>query len=260
MKSQYSLPIKAIKSKKVLLISAFLLLFGVCLAIAHIVSALIIPTSTQVNANLSTPTFKIYFISLSKSQLENSAYSLAGDYQKLGAGGYVWKYQDYYHVIASCYEKENDAVLVQNNIKLNQNLDSEIFSVDFTPLSFAGDYEQEQKKVLAKSLKSFYITYQSLYDIAISLDTNVYNDISARLAVNSTYSSLNAIVKDFNTIFAAPQTEPLKILAHHMNKANSILENLCSAKPINQGQTYSSLIKYRYTQLLSTYYELLSNF
>lgn len=260
MKSQRLLPIKNIKSKKVLLLSAFLLLFALCLGIAHIISALVIPTSTQVNANLSTPTFKIYFISLSKSQLENSAYSLASDYQKLGAGGYVWKNQDYYHIIASCYEKENDAILVQNNIKLNLNLDSEIFSVEFTPLSYAGDYEQEQKKVLAKSLKTFYITYQSLFDIAISLDTNVYNDISARLAVNSTYSALNAVVTDYNTIFANTQVQPLQILGHHLSQAGSILENLCSGKPVNQGQTYSSLIKYRYTQLLASYHQFLLSF
>lgn len=260
MKNQVSLPKTTKKIKKGLIIGTFVLFFVICLGFAQVVSNVIIPTSTQVAANLSTPSFKLYFISLNKSQVENSAYSLANDYQKLGAGGYIWKYNGYYHIIASCYEKENDATLVQNNIKLNYNLDSEIFSINFTNLSFSGDYDNESKKVLSKALKSFYTAFQSLFDIAISLDTCVYNEISARLAINSVYSAFNATATDYKTLFKENQEASFTLLNKHIDKATNILEWLCSGKLENKDQTYSSLIKYRYIQLLSTYFEFLNSF
>ncbi len=260
MKNQELVPKNNKKIKKVLILFTFTFVFAACLGFAQVISYLIIPTSTQVSQGLSTPSFKLYFISLTKSQLENSAHSLACDYQKLGAGGYVWKYNGYYHVIASCYEKENDATLVQNNIKVNYNLDSDIFSIDFTTLSLSGDYDNDGKKVLTKALKSFYVAYQELFDIAISLDTSVYNDISARLAINNVYSTMNSTLADFNTLYKNVQEQTLSLLGRHLGKAVNILENLCSGKLESNTQTYSSLIKYRYTQLLSTYYDFLNSF
>lgn len=260
MKNQEVLPKNKQKFKKVLISFTFIFVFSICLGFAQVISYLVIPTSTQVLQGLSTPSFKLYFISLAKSQLENSATSLACDYQKLGAGGYIWKYNGYYHVIASCYEKENDATLVQNSIKVNHNLDSEIFTVDFTTLSLSGEYDNDGKKVLAKTLKSFYVAYQELFDIAISLDTSVYNEISARLAINTVYSNMNSTLADFKTLYKDTLDQTLSLLNHHLEKAVYILENLCAGKLENNSQTYSSIIKYRYTQLLSTYYEFLNSF
>ncbi len=260
MKKQERVPKNKKKIKKAIILIASIFIFSICFGIAQAFSGLIIPSTTQVPTGLNTPGFKLYFISITKSQLENSAHSLASDYQKIGAGGYIWKNEGYYHVISSCYERENDAILVQNNIKVNHNLETKIFSLNFDSLSMTGEYSSEEKQVLSKALKSFYTTYQSLFDIAISLDTSVYNDISARLQVNSTYSTFNSILTNFNTLFNTNNEQHISILSKHLNKANEILETLCSGKLVNQTQTYSSLIKYRYTQMLSTYHEFLNAF
>ena len=260
MKKQESVPKNKKKFKKAIVLIASILIFSVCFGIAQAVSGLLMQTSTQIPSGLSTPSFKLYFISITKSQLENSAYGLAGDYQKIGAGGYIIKNEGYYHVVSSCYEKQNDAILVQNNIKVNHNLETEIFSINFDSLSISGNFSAEEKQVLSKALKSFYNVYQSLFDIAISLDTNVYNDISARLQVNSIYSNFNSILTDFNTLFAQYNEKNINIINKYITKANEILEILCSGKLVNQNQTYSSLIKYRYLQFLSNYQEFLSSY
>lgn len=258
MNNQVIVPKKTKNRVKIILICAIIALAYI-LSITFLPSA-IIPTSSQMANNQSTPAFKLYFISLNKSQLEGSAFSLASDYQKLGAGGYAWKYEGYYHVVASCYEKENDAILVQNNIKVNLNLDSEIFAVDFPSLTIDEENESENKKVLNKALKSFYNTYQTLFDIAISLDTNVYNEISARLAVNNCYSNFSSICANFDTIFGDKEESCYQNILTYLQKGQQILQALCSAKPVNNGQTYSSLIKYRYLQILSSYYDFLHKF
>lgn len=254
MKNQES--VSKIKSllKKIVLVTSAILIFSASIGIAEIFSRYILPSSTQVSNNLTSPSGKLYFISLAKSQVESEAKALAGDYQKLGAGGFVWKADEYFHVVASCYEKENDAQLVQNNIKTNLNLDSQVFTVDFCGISLSGEYEAEQKKVLSRALKIFYTTFQELFDIAVSLDTNVYNEISARLAVNGCYQSFNAVLTDFNTLFSAESPE---IIASQLKSGVKIMEELCSGKLINKGQTYSSLIKYHYTNLLNCYYQFL---
>ncbi len=258
MEKQVLLPKKNKNLKKVLLVCTMFFIFSLCICMSCLLSSVIIPSSTQVGNNLSTPPFKLYFLSLNKSQLSSSAKTLAGDYISLGAGGYIWKKDIHYHIISSVFEKENDAILVQNNIKVNFNLDSQIFSIDFPALSYSGDIDNESKKVLAKTLKAFYQTYLSLFDIAISLDTNVYNDISARLAINGVYTSFNSIVKDFETLFENLSDQYILKLENTLKDEVKVLESLCSGKLVYDKQTFPSLIKYRYTEFLEIYHNFLT--
>ena len=69
--------------------------------------------------SVSSNEFDVYMLSLSKSQVENEAKSLACDYHKIGAGGFIWQNDGYYHIVSSAYLNKNDAELVQNSIKIN---------------------------------------------------------------------------------------------------------------------------------------------
>jgi len=217
---------------------------------------LVTPASSKPDSNLCSPEFEVHFISLNKSQIEGSAKSLAPDYQKIGAGGFIWKVDDYYHVLSSGFENKSDAILVQNNLKATSNLESEIVSIKFNKFSVNATFDGESKKVMTKALNSFKDCYTSLYDIAISLDTLVYNEISARLAINSVYSSVSTAKADFDTLFSSNQHKGLKTISEFLTKEKNILEKLCSGVKLNSSQTYPSLIKYRYIELLKNYQNL----
>lgn len=251
IKSQELLP----KKWKIWVICLTLCFIVAGISLATMISGLLYrPTGTSAD-KIGMQTIDLYFLSLNKSQLASSAQNLAPDYQAIGAGGYVWKEGDYYHVISSCYENKNDAVLVQNNLSAS-DLPSEIISLKFSGFNIAGTFSQDEKKVLSKASSSLISAYRTLYDIAISLDTAVYNEISARLAINSTHATLATIKADFDTLFSNSEQSTLSALSNALKSAESITAELCSGRKISRNQTYSSLIKYRYIQLLDTCYSL----
>ncbi len=245
------------KKRKYLLfsfISAFII-SGIALA-TILSNILYTPAMGEQTITLSTNDFEIHFISLNKSQLENSAKSLAEDYQKIGAGGYIWQIDEYYHILSSGFENKNDAILVQNNLSSTSGIESEIISIKFKGIKIEGNFNNDEKRVLTKAMSIFQEIYKSLYDIAISVDTMVYNEISARLAINSVHSNINTTKADFDTLFKANQTASIKNLSTHLNNTLKTSESLCSGVPLNQSQTYASLIKYRYIEILKIYEQL----
>lgn len=243
--------------KKTFLIVLLSLLLVICLIVANYISLGLIKTTASAE-NVWSNEFEIYMLSLSKSQVEQEAKTIASDYRKLGAGGYIWKNGEYYHVVSSGYANKNDAELVQNSIKINQNLESEIFSVKFKSYSLNGTFTGDEKKVFQKALNSCQTFYTSLYDIAISLDTGVYNEISAKLAVNSASQTLATTYANFNTLYPTSVSSPYAHINNLNEKAVKLSQKLCSGERISTDQTYSSLIKYRYLETLNLFYNFLN--
>ncbi len=237
-------------STLIIICSGFLVRYISLLAIAQ--------TSAALDNSPSCASFEIHFISLNKSQLERSSLAMAADAQKIGGGGYVWQSSDYYYVLSSGFEKKNDATLVQTNLQKTHNIESELISVKFDALTLDAKLDNESKKVLSLAVNSFLENYRALYDIAISIDTQVYNEISARLAVNNVHAQNSSILANFNTLFAETENNQFKMLGKSLEKQNKILEALQSGVLINAGQTYASLVKYHYISILNEYQNLIT--
>lgn len=244
-------------NKKTFIITLVCTLLVVCLIIANYISLTLIKTNSIAEV-VSSNEFEIHMLSLSKSKVENEAKTIAEDYRKIGAGGYIWKNDDYYHVVSSAYANKNDAELVQNSIKINQNIESEIFVVKFNSFTLNGYFNGEEKKVIQKSLNACYNYYISLYDIAISLDTGVYNEISAKLAVNNSSQILATTYANFNTLYPNSPSSPHNDINSLNEKAFKLSQKLSSGERISTDQTYSSLIKYRYLETLSLFYNFIN--
>ena len=244
-------------SKKTLIITLSSLLLITCVIIANYISLTLIKTNSSAESVCSNE-FEIYMLSLSKSQVEKEAKTIANDYRKIGAGGYIWEHEDYYHVVSSAYANKNDAELVQNSIKINQNLSSEIFCIKFKTFTINGSFNGEEKKVIQKGLVSCQTYYNSLYDIAISLDTGVYNEISAKLAVNNASQTLATTYANFNTLFPLTPSAPYSNINLLNEKAVMLSQKLSSGERISNNQTYSSLIKYRYLEILNLFYNFIN--
>lgn len=245
------------KSKKFFIISLCLVFLIACTIAANYLSLAIVRTNST-NESVNSSAFDVYMLTLAKSQVKAEAESMASDYQKVGAGGYIWEQDGYFYVVSSVYANKNDAILVQNSVKANQGFDSEIITVHFDEIVVNGSFSSEEKKVIAKAISACYDFYYNIYDVAISLDTAVYNEISARLAVNSAHNSLSNIYDDFNTLFdgTSGQLEELGLL---LEKTLAISKELCGGIAENKEQTYSSVLKYRYTEVLGVLYKFINS-
>ena len=251
---------KIFKNNKKSLISILLaVLLVVCLVVANYLSTLILPSDTTAES-VSSNEFNLHFLTLAKSQVKNEALSHASDYRKIGAGGVVWQSAEYYYVVSSAYVNRNDADLVQSNLKQVQNIESEIISVNFKSITLSGTFSADEKKIILKALSASQNYYNSIYDIAISLDTGVYNEISAKLTVNSAHNTLSNTYADFNTLFGEPLTAPLNDISLLLQNITKVSQKLCTGERISTDQTYSSLLKYRYLEVLSIYNEFLNKF
>lgn len=246
-----------LKSKKFFIVSVCLAFLIACTIAANYLSLAIVRTSIT-SDSVSVDAFDVYMLTLAKSQVKAEAETLSGDYQKVGAGGYIWEQDGYFYVVSSVYINKNDATLVQNSVKANQGFDSEIITVHFDEIVVNGSFTTDEKKVIAKAISACYDFYYNIYDVAISLDTAVYNEISARLAVNSAHNTLSNIYDNFVTLFNG-KSGKLEELGTLLEKSLEISQKLCGGTPENQTQTYSSVLKYRYTEILGVLYEFINN-
>lgn len=225
-----------------------------CLVIANLIASSVIEAGTK-TSEIKSASFDLYMISLGKSRVKNEALTIAKDYQEIGAGGFIWEQDGYYHIISSAYFNKNDGILVQNSIK-NKGIESSLLSISFPAFSIVGNFSDDEERVLNKAVNSFLEYYHALYDIAISYDTSVYNDISAKLAVNSAHGNFSSTLANFKTVFQEESPSTLSDLSDALNKVLEGGKTLCSGLPLTATQTYSSLIKYHYLEILHIFYEL----
>ena len=247
-----------IKNKKSLIIVLSTCILIVCLILANYLSLYLIKTDNQ-STSLSSTSFELHFITLAKSQVKNEALTLSTDYQSIGAGGFIWENDGYYHVASSAYLNKNDASLVQNSLKTNNDIESEIFTIKFNSFEINGTFNNDESKVINKALNIFLEYYKSIYDIAISLDTAVYNEISARMAVNNAHNNLSTTLDNFELLFKDNDNSTLTLLHNKLKNAKEISQSLCGGILLNDKQTYSSLLKYRYLEVLHVYYGFLNS-
>ena len=241
---------KKFKNKKNIFVIIGLVAFVLILFCANLLSSFLVLQTEKSACNLSSNQLTYYAVTFDKALSQKGAQALAKDYQKLGAGGYSFAQGDYFYILSSCYLNKNDALLVQNSIKTNHNLETSIIEIKSPSINFSLTVDSEEKKVFQKALNSFENAFKLLFDIAISLDTLVYNEISARLAINSAFSTINTVVSDFNILFGDIEEENIKTLKTYLEDLLQTMQKLCGGLPINEEQTLSSLIKYRYCEII----------
>lgn len=247
------------KSKKIFLTIGISLILIVCLFLANLFAGLIVPANTS-GSEVSSQAYELHFLTLAKSQVKEESVALAPDFRKIGAGGFIWEKDERFWLVSSAYASKNDAVLVQSSIKQTQNLESEIISVKFEAITISGEFSAEEKKAVSKALSAGINFYLSIYDIAISLDTGVYNEISAKLAVNNAHNTLAGVYADFTTIYPSPLAKPFLSIENMLKSMAKVSQNLCTGQKLSNEQTYSSLLKYRYMEVLKIYYDFLQEF
>ena len=161
-------------------------------------------------------------------------------------------------MIASAYLNKNDAELVKNSIKLNQNIDSEILTIKMPAYSIKGSFTSDEKKVVTKALTCAQTFFASLYDIAVSIDTGVLTEISAKLSVNNAINNLSTTYANFDTLYPNAITSPMKEMSAYLKKILKSTQKLASDERVSTLQTYSSHLKYRYLEVLNLYSNYIS--
>ena len=244
------------KSRYIFSLSFFVL--GLVLSLSFFCVFKSLSKTKSVNSQFENivPSFSIYFLSVNSCVSENEAHSLAEDLFAEDFAGFVWQNNDKFEIIVSAYKNENDATLVKNKLK-SEGFNVEIFVDSFPEFNITSTYSDSEQKILLEALTSFSQTFDNLYDISISLDNNLINEISAKLELNRAITNFNKTKSDFDTVFFQ-NDDFLNTISSHLFQCQQTLNNLTNDERLSSKQTFSSLIKYKYTDILSINKNLLN--
>lgn len=235
--------------KKVPLLSLSIVIVGflACISCAYFFSNVLINTGLFSNTNslqLEKQTF--YAISMNESENENDLQSNKTLLQSQNGAGFIFKQNSTFHLIASIYENKADAELVKNNL-VSQNTSCDILTISIPATQIDGNFSNDEKVVLSQCLKSKTEIFKQLYDVAISLDTQVLDKTKAKLQCNQIFSSLISTKTNLQTMF---KNKNLENLQNELKNIENNLSNLISENYENENQTYSSLVKQTYCKIL----------
>ena len=229
----------------------FIVCVCLCISCGQLISTMILSTFGYTSTISVQPT-TIYALSLQKNEHQSAVEDFKIQLQSQNGAGFVYEKDNCFYLISSLYENINDAELVKNNLK-NNGVDSEILKITLESQTIEGNFSSDEKTVLNNAFKATYETYKKMYDLAISLDTNLIDKSKAKLNASEIYSNLVALKTNFETIFNQ-KSEQLETLKNHLSYACEVLSNLVSEQYETQNQTFSSLIKLSYCKiLLNTY-------
>ena len=217
-----------------------------CVSVAQLISTALVSLNLFTNASLSTEQQTVYAISMASDENENNLQTQKTSLQAQNGAGYVFQVDEKFYLIASIYENKADAELVKNNLATNQ-ISSEILEIKLPSNSVEGNFSNEEKVVLNDCLKSDFEIFKKLYDVAISLDTDVQDLTKAKLECNSIYSSFVSTRVNFETMFNQSSLEDIQT---NLSMAETQLSNLINETYETSTQTFSSLIKLTYCKVL----------
>ena len=218
-----------------------------CISFGYLISTLI------VSANLFQTTQKVesgqntyYLLSVYSAESLEEAENKLENFSDTNFGLYIYESDGSYHIIASCYKNNNDAELVKSNLKTN-GIEAEILKIKKESVVLEGSFSSNEELILKDCLSTTNNIYNNLYDITVSLDTGVTDEVSAKLKINEVYSNFLTTKNNFETLFSASANSEIANIRENFAKIDEILLDLTNSA---QDHNLSAQIKYSIAKLI----------
>ena len=240
-------------SKKTKFFSIFFMIisFALCISLSGFFSSLITVGgfSNITSGDAKSSGFVVYAVSLYKTQTKAQAREMSEIAMHKNGAGYIYQDDEAFYVFASCYENKADAEKVVSNLKENE-VSSSIKDLQFNEILLKSKMTEQEKTVLIKALSSFKNLYKKLYDLSVSIDTKLLNEIQAKVLLNDIISEQSKVQTNFETIFNSKLTSTLLEIKLSLSNISNILNNLADFSSLDI--PYTSQVKNTYFQGLQT--------
>ena len=226
-----------------------------CISFAELFSSLITVGgfSSITSGDVKQPSFSVYAISLYATETKVQAREMADITKRKNGAGYIWQGSECYYVFASCYETEADAKKVEQNLKEN-GTNCTIVKLDFSDITIKAEVTNEEKTTLGSAVHSFKDVYKKLYDLSVSIDTNLHTEIQAKVLLGDITSEFAKVKTNYETLFNSKLTSNLLDLKLSLTNVQNILNEL--AEFSSNEIPYTSQVKNTYFKVLYEYYNL----
>lgn len=241
---------KKIKFSRIFTISFCLVAFCLMLTMADFFSSLItVGGFSFAYDNINQNEYKVYAVCTNSYQEKVLASECCEQIKNQGGAGYIYMNESSYNIIAGMYENEADAKKVLSNI-LEKKPDANLITITIPQITINNNLSQQEKATINTCLSSFKNVYKKLYDISVSLDTAVINEVKARLEINEISSNTQKILNDFNTIFNGNVKTNLLTIKLSLESTIQYLSDLINSSTIIP---FSSLVKECYCKVIMLY-------
>ncbi|MBP3431652.1 MAG: hypothetical protein J6K39_02230 [Clostridia bacterium] len=227
-------------------LSIFVVAVCACISCGYLLSTVLDASGFLSTANVTIEQQTVYAVSMNSSSVKKEVEAQAESLKSQNGAGYVLEYENRHHIIASVYANKNDAELVKNNLK-NSGTACEILAITLLTNKIDGTFDANEKTILSNCLKAKFDCFEKLYDVAISLDTGVFDKTKAKLECNSIYSSFVSTKANFDAFFKEKNLDEIE---SSLKTIETHLSNLISENYSSTAQTFPSLIKHTYCQIL----------
>ena len=247
------------KSSKIITLLFGVLCLAICLSFAELFSSLITVGgfyNTSKDNTIKQNSFSLYAISVFSTETKIQAKEMSELIRRKNGAGYIWQTDKNYLVLTSCYENEADAQKVSNNLK-ESNTDNQIIKIDFDSITIKTSTVEQEKSTLENSVQSYKNLYKKLYDLSVSVDTNLLSEIKAKVDLSVITSDFAKTKSSFESLFNSRLTSSLLELKLSLNNVSNMLSELSDFS--SNEIPYTSQIKYTYFQILDEYKSLAKN-
>lgn len=248
------------KKTKIFAIISVIICLALAISLAELFSSLITigDFAFLPSGQAKSTGYNIYAISLCKEVSQASANERASQIKYQNGAGYVYKNDDnIYYVLASAYESENDANKVLEKIT-NDTGEAHILKIKVSDISINMSMSGKEKVAMNNALAIFKTTFKALYDLSISLDTEVKNQTECKLNIADIKANLTKVQADFDTHFNSKLNQNLLLIKLNLNNLNELLQQLLEESK-TQSPPFSSLLKYSYIKTVMLNIDICDN-
>lgn len=193
--------------------------------------------------------YNIYAISMFQSSILSSAEESANQIKTQGGAGYIYNDSSVYYVLASAYEKQNDAELVKENL-ISSGYTPTIITIFIPEITITSNLNANEKTALSSALNIFKTTYQQLYDLSINLDTSLKDETECKVLLNDIASNVSKVKTTFDGAFNSKLTNSIlnvKLKLESLSNSIATLLEYSSTSSVS----FNSKLKYTYIETLN---------
>lgn len=190
--------------------------------------------------------FTLYAITLKQTSTQSSANSIASDIAKNGGAGYLYTDGGTFDVLASGYKEKSDAEKVLEKL-LSQGQTAKIIEINVPNLSLGKSFSTNEQTIISNALCSFSNTFDSLYDLAVALDTKQSSESDVYNSLNSLKSTIKSIKEKFDSTFNGKLTESLLEVKIALSSQIDSIDNILDSKSTTP---LTSQVKYCYFEVI----------
>lgn len=240
------------KSTKFITIFTMIICLVMCISFAELFSSLITVGgfNTIKDNEIKQPNFSLYAISMYSTETKIQAKEMSEMTKRKSGAGYIWQSDKCYYVFASCYQNEADAIKVSENLQEN-NVNCQIVKLDFDSIIVSAKTNEQEKTTLQESVLCYKNLFKKLYDLSVSIDTNLYTEIEVKIYLSDIISEFTKTKTSFETLFNSKLTSDLLELKLSLTNIANILESLSEFSSLEI--PYTSQVKNTYFQVLNEY-------